>query len=86
MRQGTKVQAGQVWVSRDKKTRTRSRRITHIVNGRVYYSSGGDTTRSCQLRMFRMLIRCYAAVATRTRRNRTLQLRADGATDSRAAR
>ena len=84
MRQGTQVKAGQVWVSRDKKTRTCSRRITEVVAGRVFYSSGGDTTRNCQLRMFRLWIRRYAAIATRTRRARSLQLRGDVPTDSRA--
>jgi hypothetical protein len=75
MTSAAKIHAGQVWVSRNTKTRTRSRRITTVVAGRVFYSSGGDTTRSCQLRMFRRWIRTYAAIATRTRRARSLTLR-----------
>jgi hypothetical protein len=69
------IAAGQVWVTRNRDTRTKFRRIANVIAGRVYYSSGGDTTRSCQLRMFRRWIRTYAAIATRTRRARSLTLR-----------
>lgn len=79
MRPTAKLHSGQVWVTRSKITRTRSRRITHIVNGLVFYSNGGETTRSCQLRMFRLWIRCYSAIATRNRRPRSLVLREGGA-------
>lgn len=45
----------------------------------VCYSSGGDGTRYCQRQTFLARIRSYEAVATRTRRPRSLVLRKGGA-------
>lgn len=63
------VREGMVYV-----TRTPSRRVIAVVNGRVIYSSGGDALRFCSLRCFRRWIRRYAARVTRPRRARTLAL------------
>lgn len=73
-----RIVAGQVWVTRAAATRTPSRRVVSVAAGRVCYSSGGDRTRWCRLRAFRLWIRRYAAVATRTRRARSLTLRRAG--------
>lgn len=78
---------GQVFVCRDKATRTPSRRVVAIVDGKaqgmaprkVCYSTGGDKPRWCQWRAFRLWIHRYNAVASRTRRPRTLVLRAGDA-------
>lgn len=75
--------AGQVFVCRDKATRTPSRRVISTVRPpdveleqtRVCYSTGGTTVRWCDLRAFRLWVKRYAAKPTRTRRPRTLVLR-----------
>lgn len=72
------IAPGQVWVTRAATTRTPSRRVVSVAGGRICYSSGGDRTRWCQARAFRLWIRRYAAVATRTRRARSLTLRRQG--------
>lgn len=68
--------AGQVWVTRQKATRTPSRRIIDVLNGYVCYSTGSDTSRWCHRSQFRLWIRTYKAKATRTAQARTLTLRA----------
>lgn len=71
-----RLAAGQVWISRGRGTRTNVRSVISIERGLVFYSSGGDTTRTCQRRAFRLWIRRYKAYTTRTRRPRTMRLRA----------
>lgn len=83
-RSNHRPRAGQVWVCRDKATRTPSRRI--VCTGTttagtlstllVYYSTGSVGLHCCQWRAFRVWVCRYQAVATRTRRPRTLVLRA----------
>lgn len=75
---------GQVWVCRDRKSRTPSRRIvsTVAVQGKpatmkVCYSTGHAALRWCRLNAFREWVRRYKAVATRTRRPRTMVLRSE---------
>jgi hypothetical protein len=67
-----------VWVTRRPATRTPSRRVVATAEGRICYSIGGDVTRWCQPRAFRLWIRRYQAVATRTRRPRSMLLRKGG--------
>lgn len=76
-----KIKPGAVYVTRASKTRTPSRRVLLVRDGRVAYSSGGDTVRWCTLRVFRRWQLRYKVKATRTRRARTLVLR-DGKGDS----
>lgn len=73
------IQAGQVWVTRAKKTRTPSRRVIGVTGGRICYSTGGDRSRWCGSPAFRAWAKRYNAKATRTRRERSLQLRDRGA-------
>jgi hypothetical protein len=70
------ITAGQIWVTRAARTRTPSRRVVAIAGKRVCYSCGGDVSRWCLAVTFRAWIRRYRAVATRTRRPRSLALRA----------
>jgi len=70
------ISAGQVWVTRAARTRTPSRRVVAITGTRVCYSTGGDASRWCELVTFRAWIGRYRAKATRTRRARSLALRA----------
>lgn len=72
------IKPGAVFVTRAKKTRTPSRRVLQVKDGRVAYSSGGDTVRWCSLRCFRRWLRRYQVKATRTRRARTLALSGKG--------
>lgn len=72
------IKAGAVFVTRDKRTRTPSRRVLLVQGGRVSYSSGGDTVRWCSIRCFRLWARRYQVIATRTRRARTLALKITG--------
>jgi len=74
-----RIQQGQVWVSRSPITRTPSRRVVALAESKICYSTGGDRTRWCRIRAFRAWVRRYAAVATRTRRTRSLVLRKNGA-------
>ncbi|MFD0726996.1 hypothetical protein [Lysobacter brunescens] len=74
-----KIKPGAVFVTRAKKTRTPSRRVLLVKDGRVAYSSGGDTIRWCSLRCFRLWLGRYQVKATRTRRARTLALDGKGA-------
>lgn len=67
--------SGQVWVTRARRTRTASRRVIAMVGDRVCYCSGTGAHRWCSRRAFRLWIRRYGAVSTRTRRPRTMQLR-----------
>jgi len=69
------IKPGQVWITRAKKTRTPSRRVVGVASGRICYSSGGEVTRWCAAATFRAWVKRYAAKATRTRRERSLQLR-----------
>lgn len=71
-----RISAGQIWVTRNPVTRSPSRRVIDVVGGMVCYSTGTSMTRWCQRRAFRIWIRRYHAVATRTRRPRTIVLRA----------
>lgn len=73
-----RIVPGQIWVTRSSTTRTRSRRVLEVAGSRICYSSGGDRPRWCQARAFRLWIRRYAAVTTRTRRCRSLTLRQQG--------
>jgi len=66
---------GQVWVTRSPKTRTPSRRVIHLVKGKVCYSVGGDSLRWCQRAAFRLWIRTYDARVARTTQKRSLTLR-----------
>ena len=79
MSRSISIRAGQVWVTRAKKTRTPSRRVIGVAGRRVCYSTGGDRSRWCGVPAFRAWIKRYAAKATRTRRERSLQLRDGGA-------
>lgn len=74
MNRAAQIRTGQVWVTRKAQTRTPSRRVIAAAGGRICYSSGGDLTRWCAVRAFRAWIRRYRAVATRTRRTRSLTL------------
>lgn len=69
------LKANQVWTTRSADTRTPSRRVINVAHGKVCYSSGSAKTHWCKLRAFRLWIRRHKAVATRTRRARTLALR-----------
>lgn len=71
----TLIAVGQIWVIRAPGARVRVRRVLAVLDGRVCYSDGGRSPRWCQPRAFRLWIRRYRAVATRTRRKRSLQLR-----------
>jgi hypothetical protein len=71
--------AGQVYVTKRQPTRTPSRRVLMVNGGRVCYSAGGDVTRWCSLRCFRLWMRRYAALQTRTRRARSLALAREAA-------
>lgn len=73
------IRAGQVWVTRAKKTRTPSRRVIGVAGGRICYSTGGERSRWCGAPAFRAWVKRYNAKATRTRRARSLQLRDGGA-------
>lgn len=70
------IKAGTVYVTRNMPTRTPSRRVLTVADGRVCYSSGGDTTRWCSLRCFRLWLRRYQAKKTRTRMARKMKLTA----------
>lgn len=70
-----RLEAGQVWVTRDPTTRTPSRRIIEVIQKRVCYSTGGESSRWCRRAQFRAWIRAYCAKATRTSQQRTLALR-----------
>lgn len=70
------ITAGQVWVTRATRTRTPSRRVVAVAGERVCYSAGGDASRWCLVATFRAWIRQYRAIATRTRRARSLALKA----------
>lgn len=74
-----RILAGQIWVTRSPTTRTPSRRVVAVTGGRICYSTGGEQTRWCEPRAFRVWIRRYRATATRTRRPRSMQLRKAGA-------
>jgi len=88
-RRGARIRPGQVWVSRRPETRTPSRRVISVIgmdfsadagggsDVRICYSTGSEKTRWCAVRAFRLWIRRYRAVATRTRRPRSLVLRKD---------
>ena len=78
-----RLEAGEVWVSRDRATRTPSRRVIEVIGTRVCYSSGGEQSRWCEAREFRAWIRERAAVRTRPSRPRTMILRPE---NPRAAR
>lgn len=73
------IKAGQVWVTRKPKTRTPSRRVIAVADGRICYSAGGELSRWCRVPAFRAWAKRYQAKATRTRRARSLQLRDRGA-------
>lgn len=75
-RKSGRLEAGQVWVSTSAETRTRTRRVIGLASDKVCYSTGSDSTRWCKPRAFRLWIARYDAVATRTRRPRSLTLRA----------
>ena len=75
MNRTVRIHPGQVWVTRKSSTRTPSRRVLQVAGGRVCYSTGTELTRWCQPRAFRLWIRKYQAVATRTRRKRSIVLR-----------
>lgn len=79
MSRTVRIQPGQIWISRATSTRTRSRRVLAVADGRVCYSTGGERPRWCQPRAFRLWIRRYKAKATRARRARTMKLRKAGA-------
>lgn len=70
------IKPGQIWVSHNLKTRTLTRRVIASMDDRVCYSVGSHQTRWCRRRAFRLWVRRYHAVATRTRRARTLVLKA----------
>jgi hypothetical protein len=78
MRARKTIEAGQVWVTRAKKTRTPSRRVIGVAGGRICYSTGGERSRWCGVAAFRAWAKPYKAKATRTRRARSLQLRDRG--------
>lgn len=69
-----RIKPGQVWTCRAKNSRTLSRRVIGVAAGRVCYSSGGDHTRWCQPRAFRLWIRRYQAKRARPNRQRCLAL------------
>ena len=69
------LQAGQVWVTRDGRTRTPSRRIVEVIGCKICYSTGTQNLRWCLRVQFRLWIRRYKATATRTSQPRTLVLR-----------
>ena len=75
MKRPKPLQAGQVWVTRDGRTRTPSRRIVEVIGRKVCYSTGTHNLRWCQRVQFRLWIRRYQATATRTSQPRTLVLR-----------
>jgi cyanophycinase-like exopeptidase len=67
---------GQVFVSRNKTTRTPSRRIVALLeDATVVYCSGGEQLRHCKVPAFRRWVARYGAVATRARRSRSIVLR-----------
>lgn len=78
-----KPRVGQVWVTRDSDTRTRSRWVLKVIRlpgtradqTRICYSVGTNSPRWCSLQDFRKWVKRYGAVATRTRRQRSLTLR-----------
>jgi len=75
-----RVADGQVWVIRSRvalaNSRTPSRRVVAVAGDRVCYSTGSGINRWCSRRAFRIWVRRYHAVQTRTRRPRSMVLRA----------
>jgi hypothetical protein len=78
-----KLRVGQVWVTRSLATRTRSRWVLSVLRlpgkplaaTRICYSVGTNSPRWCSLRDFQRWAHLYGAIATRTRRKRSLTLR-----------
>lgn len=75
MKRRKRLAVDQIWVTRKPETRTPSRRVILLANGKVCYSTGGDSSRWCKRAAFRLWIRTYDAKATRTTQKRSLTLR-----------
>jgi len=68
------LKPNQIWISRKAGTRTKTRRIVEILEGRVFYSTGTAHVRSCTRAIFRLWIRTYRARRAIPGRTRTLVL------------
>lgn len=68
------LKPNQVWISQKAGTRTKTRRIVEILDGRIFYSTGTPHVRSCARAIFRLWIRTYRARCAIPGRKRVLVL------------
>lgn len=74
MKRRRALKVGQIWVSHKAGTRTKTRRIVQILEGRIFYSTERAHVRSCGPSMFRLWVRTYKSTCATPGRLRTLVL------------